>query len=330
MPGPSSRRADSCRTQNLTDEDRHQVVASFLTRATEGVLKRGDISAVAAKHNIHPKTAARVWERAKCEAERSGNYIAVSRIHQAGRPRQDRTAALERLRHVDLAARSTVRSAAAACGMDPSSLHRELKRGSLRSHTSVGKPALNDGNKAARLQFCLSHIDTQTMLFDDMLSTVHVEEKVFYVTEPTKRCILLPDEPEPVRKLRSKRFTTRVIFLAAVGRPRFDEDKQQLFDGKVGIWAFVKRVAAQRSSSRRPAGIPVTKGVSVTKNSYRTMLATELLPALQDRWPSSSPVTIQQDNSPAHINQTDPAFLEAVEQSDCKVTLRSQPPNSPD
>ncbi|KAG2764458.1 hypothetical protein PC129_g18870 [Phytophthora cactorum] len=135
------------------------------------------------------------------------------------------------------------------------------------------------------------------MLFDDMLNAVHVDEKIFYVTEPKRRFLLLPDEHAPTRKMCRKRFITRVMFLAAVGRPRYDKEKQQVFDGKVGIWAFVKRVAAQRSSSRRPAGTIITKEVSVNKTKYRYMLTSKLLPALHERWPTNDHSTRQRSRT---------------------------------
>ncbi|KAG3183880.1 hypothetical protein PC128_g13959 [Phytophthora cactorum] len=214
--------------------------------------------------------------------------------------------------------------------MAHATLFRKMKRGSLRSHTSHVKPLLNEANKTARLQFFLSRINKDTMLFDDMLNAVHVDEKNFYVTEPKRRFLLLPDEPAPTPKVRSKRFITRVMFLAAVGRPRYDKEKQQVFDGKVGIWAFVERVVAQRSSSRRPAGTIITKEVSVNKTKCRDMLTSNLLPTLHERWPTNEPLVIQQDNSPAHIAPEDSGFLDAAAQCGHAIRLKCQPPNSPD
>ncbi|KAG3005744.1 hypothetical protein PC123_g5889 [Phytophthora cactorum] len=44
-----------------------------------------------------------------------------------------------------------------------------------------------------------------------MYDIVYVDEKLFY---------LLPGEPEPERSVRSKRYITKVMMLAAVARPR--------------------------------------------------------------------------------------------------------------
>uniref|UniRef100_H3GF36 DUF7769 domain-containing protein n=1 Tax=Phytophthora ramorum TaxID=164328 RepID=H3GF36_PHYRM len=194
-------------------------------------------------------------------------------------------------------------------------------------------PMLSETNKLQRLQFSLSHIRHESMLYDNMLNTVHVDEKIFYITQPTRRFLLLPGEEAPARRLRSKRFITRVMFLSAVGRPRYDPSTHQVFDGKLGIWPFVEQVPAQRSSARRPAGTIITKEISVTKTSYRYMLIANLLPARLSRLPSvtdGEPIVIQQDNAPAHITADDAAFAEAAGASRCNVVLRNQPPNSPD
>ncbi|KAG3118406.1 hypothetical protein PI124_g3240 [Phytophthora idaei] len=103
------------------------------------------------------------------------------------------------------------------------------------------------------------------------------------------------------------------MFLAAVGQPRFDPATQQFFDGKLGIWPFVEHVPAQRSSARRPAGTIITKEISATKNTYRSMLIANLLPALHARWPrNDTTIVVQQDNAPAHIASDDAVFTKAV------------------
>ncbi|KAL4174427.1 hypothetical protein KRP22_006365 [Phytophthora ramorum] len=88
--------------------------------------------------------------------------------------------------------------------MVPTALFLQLKQGKLRSHTSVVKPMLSETNKLQRLQFFLSHICHESMLYDNMLNTVHVDEKIFYITQHTHRFLLLPGEEAPVRRLRSK------------------------------------------------------------------------------------------------------------------------------
>ncbi|GMF38973.1 unnamed protein product [Phytophthora fragariaefolia] len=156
-------------------------------------------------------------------------------------------------------------------------------------------------NRFHRLQFALSNIQRDTMLFDDMLDAVHVDEKLFYITQPPRRFLFLHGEVAPVRRLRSRRYITRVMFLAAIVRSRYDPTTNRFFDGKLGIWPFVEHVPAQQPSSHRPAGTLVTKDVSVT---IRT-------------------------TPPAHIPEADAAFAEAARASGCNVGLCKQPLNSP-
>nr|KAE8946107.1 hypothetical protein PF009_g4245 [Phytophthora fragariae] len=46
-------------------------------------------------------------------------------------------------------------------------------------------------------------------LFDNMIETVHVNESHFYVTQPTRRFLMLSDDEGHARRLRSKRYITK-------------------------------------------------------------------------------------------------------------------------
>uniref|UniRef100_H3GFX3 Transposase Tc1-like domain-containing protein n=1 Tax=Phytophthora ramorum TaxID=164328 RepID=H3GFX3_PHYRM len=200
---------NAVRKTKLAGAERQQVLAVLLMRSTNGRLKRRR-RALAALHRHR------------------GDFAAAG----AGRPiTRQRSSGFE-------VERSTVRSAAATCGMAPATLFRQLRLGRLRVHTSVTKPLLTEANNIQRLQFALSHIQRDTMLFDDMLDAVHVDEKLFYITQPTRRFLLLQGEVAPVRRLRSRRYITRVVFLAAIACPWYDPTKTQFFDGKLGIWPY--------------------------------------------------------------------------------------------
>ncbi|KAM0853410.1 hypothetical protein ACQ4PT_051104 [Festuca glaucescens] len=98
----------------------------------------------------------------------------------------------------------------------------------------------------------------------------------------------------------------RVMFLAAVARPRFDANGNVVFDGKLGIWPFTYQEAAKRKSKNREAGTMVTK----------------VLPAVTQ--------SIQQDNAKTHIPVDDPEFVAAAQADGWDIRLTCQPPNSPD
>ena len=48
---------------------------------------------------------------------------------------------------------------------------------------------------------------------------------------------------------KSKRFIGKVMFLAAIDRPRKDAVSSVWFDGKLVIWPFVERTVAQGNSN---------------------------------------------------------------------------------
>ncbi|KAG2778065.1 hypothetical protein Pcac1_g11533 [Phytophthora cactorum] len=304
---------NTIRKTKLTDAERQRVLMAMLLRSTSSDLKRGDLSAVAATEGIHPSTISRLWAYAKVEAARSGHFASPSRRNRSGRTASDPTPTRERLHGVDVAQRSTIRSAAAGCGMAPTTRIRQLRQGRLRTHTSVVKPVLTDANKAERLQFALPHIRRDTMEYVDMYYAVHVDEKLFF----TLRSLLDAFSYCQTSSCRGP----------APFRPRHPA----VFDGKLEIWPLVEHVPAQRSSARRPAGIIITKEISVTKNTYRSMLIANLLPALHARWPrNDTTIVVQQDNVPAHIAADDAAFTEAVAAGSLNIRLRNQPTNSPD
>jgi hypothetical protein len=71
------------------------------------------------------------------------------------------------------------------------------------------------------------------------------------------------------------------------------------FDGKIGMWPFIKQVEAQRDSVNRPAGTIETKCVTVTKAVYREFMIEKVIPAIKEKWPNQQELRdgliIQQD-----------------------------------
>ena len=107
------------------------------------------------------------------------------------------------------------------------------------------------------------------------------------------------------------------MFLAAVARPRYDYEKGEMFDGKIGIWPFAEVVEAKRSSKNRPKGTPELKPIlSVKKETIRKILFENVLSAISSKWPQNKRrqevpgVVIQLDNAGPHLSPTDKALLE--------------------
>lgn len=106
------------------------------------------------------------------------------------------------------------------------------------------------------------------MYFDDMMHHVHTDDKWFQLTNLRKSFLLSPNETAPHRHVKSKRFISKVMFLCAIARSRYDHTR----NGKLGIWTFVEVVLAKRISKNRPAGTSELKPVNVTRETYKKFL----------------------------------------------------------
>jgi len=78
--------------------------------------------------------------------------------------------------------------------------------------------------------------------FKDMCNIIHIDEKWFKGTKKNKTFYMLPSEDDPIRTVQNKNSIDKVMFLAAIARPRYDEEGNCYFDGKLGIWPFVRQV----------------------------------------------------------------------------------------
>ncbi|GAA0165666.1 hypothetical protein LIER_40034 [Lithospermum erythrorhizon] len=79
-----------------------------------------------------------------------------------------------------------------------------------------------------------------------MYNVVHIDEKWFYMTRKDENYYLHPREEEPLCTIQSKNFIGKVMFLAAMARPRFENEGNEEFSGKIGIFPFTKTEAARR------------------------------------------------------------------------------------
>ncbi|GJS65415.1 hypothetical protein Tco_0679979 [Tanacetum coccineum] len=244
---------------------------------------------------------------------------------------------MDEVSQIPLRRRSNIRSLAKSMNVSKSTMHRRIKEGVLRPHTNAIKPSLTSENERARLEFCLSKISrslsSSSPVFHDMFDVVHIDEKWFYMSRPSKRYYLVPGENEPLRTCKSKKFMTKVMFLAAVARPRFDASCNEVFSGKIGIYPLTTLEPAKRSSKNRVAGTLETKPIlSVTKEITRSWLIQKVLPDIRAKWPRghTGPIYIQQDNARPHIDVNDSEFLEAASRDGFDIRLCFQPPNSPD
>ena len=80
-----------------------------------------------------------------------------------------------------------------------------------------------------------------------------------------RRYCLGVQESEPHWTTHSKRYCTKVMFLAVVACPRWNTKTNRQFDGKNGIWQFTIMGTAKRNSRNCTAGTPVMKSMDSGK-----------------------------------------------------------------
>ncbi|CAN0085476.1 unnamed protein product, partial [Discosporangium mesarthrocarpum] len=173
-------------------------------------------------------------------------------------------------------------------GIPLSSLWRLCKRVGARKHKLRVKPVLSDKQKRDRVGFALSHMHRKGgtgVVVDDMYDWVHVDEKWFYVMKDGSGICLHPEEDAPeTPRAQNNRFITKVMFLAAVARPRMISDGVW-FDGKIGIWPIADTVAAMRSSKNRKESAMMLKPATVNAERYKELMIDKVIPAIKARMP---------------------------------------------
>ena len=321
--------------KQLSNEQRTAIVQSLIRFSDRNKkLKYGAAMQVAKEFGVHRNTVDRLWKRGVASLQTGSVCMDVKhRKANCGRKKKDYFSKLQQINKVPLNKRGTQRSTAASLGIPTTTLHRRLKEGALRMHSNTVKPHLSETAMKERSKFCKSFLRMESGDFDDMKNVIHVDEKWFYLTKNNRKFYLAPEEKNPHRMVKSRRYGTKVMFLAAVARPRWDQSKNSIFDGKIGMWPIVTTEPAKRNSVNRVAGTPVTKALNVDTKVYRDLIINKVVPAIVEKWPQSqrkNTVKIQQDNAPVHIKPTDPAFVAAVENSNMDIQLVFQPPNSPD
>jgi hypothetical protein len=327
--------------KELTSDQRKQIVSQLLLRVKQGhpdqKLMRGALSDVAKNFNVTGRTVGKIWKRARQSfADPTiASFRASPLKKNCGRKQKfDRDEVRDAIREVPLNKRNTLRRLALSIGLPLTTVHR-MKEDPLDSvivpHSNAIKPHLHDYHQLARVLYAVENLDLEDLRYRASFNSVHIDEKWFFLTEAQLNLYLVPGEAPPTRSTRHKSHILKVMFLAAVARPRFNTEGQCTFDGKIGIWPFIERVRAQRDSINRQAGTWETKPVSVTAERYRNYLLHKVLPAIKARWPDRERnVTIQQDGASSHIRQNDPAFVEVATAGNWDIKLLTQPAQSPD
>lgn len=320
----------------MSNEERYEVFGALLEKSIAGKLEKNVTKEVSHQFSVSIATVQRIWRQAKATANTGKVNVSHRRTENCGRKRI--TIEPTQVTAVPLCKRTTLRSMSMAMGVSLTTLFRRKKEELIRRHTNSIKPYLKEANITSRLQFCFSMLDKNSLphepKFVDMYNIIHIDEKWFYMTKKTEKYYLLPIEEEPQRSCQSKNYIGKVMFLAAMARPRFDEEGNEVFDGKIGIFPFVTLRPAQRKSKNRDAGtLELKASTSVKREDIKAFLIEKVLPNIQEKWPKEDrgkTIFIQQDNARTHVECGDKDFQEAASKTSFDIHLMCQPANSPD
>ncbi|KAF8715545.1 hypothetical protein HU200_027203 [Digitaria exilis] len=229
------------------------IYLELLARTDPPVLHRGVTRQVALKFGVPERVVRRIWQN----GQNAGGVSGVkNRLSNCGRKRVEIDP--EAIKTIPLRQRTTFQDLAHALGVKKMTLYNRYKENYFRRHTNDLKFSLTDDNKKSRVRYCLSMIEalygSSDPSFKTMYNVVYIDEKWFYRTRRNQKYYLANDEERPQREVKSKNFIEKVMFLAVVTRPRFDENGNCTFDGKLGVFPFVYVEPAKRKSPNRPRG----------------------------------------------------------------------------
>ena len=297
---------------------RKRALGLLLSRLENGVLLWGSFTIVADQIGVARSTIRRLWRQARGAREQSliitleiasrNNSCTKSLKYSHAEFRQG-------LKEIPRRHRKTYRSTARAMGVSLNTVQQMLlKKDVCRIRTSSLKPTLTEENKMSRMELALSFVDKNNpSKFENMEDLIHVDEKWFYLTKDGQRFIIAADKEEPYRHVQHKSFLTKVMFLCAVARPRYNTNKNAWFDRKIGIWPIGKWEPAKRKSKKRAKGTLVWKNQLINQDVYREYLIQKLLPAVKEKWPrNNAKIRLQQDGAKSHILEDDAEFKAAV------------------
>ncbi|KAF0682364.1 Aste57867_25502 [Aphanomyces stellatus] len=314
----------STTTRELSNDERRGLFHSLLRLKVNGKLPRGCISVLTEEYRIGKSAINKIWKQGLATEATSGVADVSSRKKgRSGRkPKRTIEEIEEKVKSAPPFFRSTYASLAASTGVPATVLWRLVKAKKILRRTSCLKPLLSDKHINDRLEYVQSFVCTGakgSYVWHDMMDRVHIDEKWYIVTKVNRRYYLWEDEELPVRKCKSKRHLTKVMFLTTVARPRWAYKKRVMWDGKIGTWPFVELTHAQRKSKNRPRGAPIVSPITVTKLSSGV-------------WPGQHRHTIyiQQDNAKPHVGTDDKVVRAAGRVDGWDIQLTAQLAMSPD
>jgi hypothetical protein len=167
----------------------------------------------------------RIWLRGQESLTNSSTgLVDVShRKSMCGRkPKFSKEDLRRKIKEIPLRSRKTSRDTAVALGISQTYVLYLMKKYKLFRAASLSvKPTLTDKHRSARVAFVKEKIAAYCQThFDPQYQTIHIDEKWFQKKETRQRAYLADDEEAKAETVQHKSHIEKVMFLAAVARPR--------------------------------------------------------------------------------------------------------------
>ncbi|GAA0138485.1 hypothetical protein LIER_00224 [Lithospermum erythrorhizon] len=179
--------------KDLNDEERLHLFMLLFKDFDGKKLIHGSITKNAELFGVSCKTVSRIWELGLKFID-DGEVVDLAKKLRKRVGQKQIHLDIEKLKEIPLRRRKTIVSLAHALGMSKSTVHRRIKDGVIRRHSSAIKPQLTDENKKARLRFCISMLQVQSSIdggtkvkFMEIFDHVIIDEKWFYMSKETEK-----------------------------------------------------------------------------------------------------------------------------------------------
>ena len=138
-------------------------------------------------------------------------------------------------------------------------------------------------------------------MFHSNYNVVHIDEVCFYVTSEgtttnnnNNNMVTEEDFKYHHHGLKSIK---KIMFLAALAKPRFDYSRNKMFDGKIGIWPFVQTVNNNNNNTNNTNNTKETSKhpskertfikpiESIRKKEVQDLILNNVIPSIVNKWP---------------------------------------------
>ena len=234
---------DQKRRRELSTSSRQAAYCCLYSQSKDGLLEKGVLAKTAKMFSIDRSTIGQLWREINKKIDQHETFLSPvdiltnlsffdRRSHDRGRNvKWDRKHLRKEIKQsIPKRERGTFQKMSKATKVPKSTLYDMFrKEGLFRRQTSSLRPHLTDENKVAQFFHALDEV--YPVAGGDGFADDDDDDDA---------------EEDPYRSVRHRSHITKVMFLCAQARPRWDEQKNEMWDGKIGIWPIGHWAPAER------------------------------------------------------------------------------------